>query len=97
MNGEYFIIQEGKATYLCRKGERKCVILAQQGHSGVWIKYREPQPWNWWKEAGSQPRYHPFHYFESSIGFVEGREPAKIIPKEEALAILLMGKNERTL
>lgn len=93
MTEKFFTIDEGNATYLCRKTDIGCEILAHRGVSGRWIKYSQPHLWKWFLPYGTQPKIDPKQYEYLS----RKPENLKDIPKEKVTAILLMGKNERTL
>lgn len=84
---EYFKIREGIATYLCRKAEDGCWIVAQLGRkSGRWIKFRNPQFWKWYQENTDPP--------QAAAAYYSRKPPTEPVSKEEVTAILLMGKNE---
>ena len=87
--GEYFIIREGIATYLCRKAEDGCWILAQYGMSGRWVKFRNPQFWRWAQYSDK--------WTDDPEAAYHSRPPldkVEAIPREEVAAILLMAKTE---
>jgi len=89
--GDYFKIREGIATYLCRKTEDGCEILAQLGKSGRWIKFRKPQHWKWYLPGGPVPEPKELRLSRSVLS--KGEEIP--VSQEEITAILLMSKNER--
>jgi len=89
---EYFKIREGIATYLCRKTKDGCEILAQLGKSGRWIKFRKPQYWKW-VQYSEKIKDDP----EAAYLSRPPLDDAIPLRKEEVMAILLMGKNEREI
>ena len=90
MNEEYIIIQEESATYLCRKTEYGCEVLAQKGSDKVhrpatkgWVRYKFRLQCKWTKKNFSPP--------PAGVCYVEEPEYSPI-SKEEATAIMLIGK-----
>mgnify|MGYP006292129291 FL=1 len=89
---EYFIVRGPPATYLCRRTKGGCWIIAQKGRvSGRWIKFRKQHFWKW-HDKGTEPPDDPQVYYSG-----EPKSEEVPVSKEEAVALLLMGKREKLL